>query len=448
MKYLSLDKERSEKENLINFLEQIKDSKDIDQFIGIIANIKSMVEYPYFNQPIDGKNEELFFFKTKLILYNEFSLIDYKSKDNYKLFSSQKKIIEEILNNKYLENANISKNYDIIFLLVASIVYPEDDDESIKYNLNLLNSFISEKEIKEIKTELERNKNSDLLLNFLEIHNNPEKICKNNLIAYLNQEIKPIINKKSDLYIFDDKLEAKSKEMDLSKIKSFLKEILKKKMFKNIFSILYKKEDLKIVNKDSFIDDYIDNHLYLVPYKSKKFSGLTDRFSCNSYIFFDEDILSDNNTQVDNIITNALKTSRFILITLHEFNHYIYSYILHSNNYKNLLFDSPRKKEFRINEGGLLMELILFGDEIDYINLEQTIYILDEKNYDKTEKEFQKDFINIISQKKLYINGKYYSNFNNMSSQKDFQTKRNITIKTKMKKINSEIVRRPKKCVL
>ena len=448
MENFGLNKESSEKENLINFLKQIKDSKDIDQFIGMIANIKSMVEYPYFNQPIDGKNEELFFFKTKLILYNEFSSIDYKAKENYKLFSSQKKIIEEILKNKYLENANISKNYDIIFLLIALIVCPEDDDESIKYNLNLLNSFKSENEIKEIKTELERNKNSDLLLNFKEINDYPEKICKNNLIAYLNQEIKPNINKTSDLYIFDDKLEEKSKEIDLCKIKNFLKEILKKKMFKNIFSILYKEEDLKIVNQDSFIDDYIDNHLYLVPYKSKNFSGLTDRFSCNSYIFFDEDILSDNNTQVDNIITSALKTSRFIIITLNEINNYIYSYILHSNNYINILFDGPRKKEFNINKGGLLMELILFGEQINYINLEQTIYILDEKNYDKTEKEFQKGFINIISQKQLYINGKYYSSFNKISSQIDFQIKRNISIKTKMKKINSEIDRRPKKCVL
>ena len=101
MENFGLNKESSEKENLINFLKQIKDSKDIVQFIGMIANIKSMVEYPYFNQPIDGKNEELFFFKTKLILYNEFSSIDYKAKENYKLFSSQKKIIEEILKNKY-----------------------------------------------------------------------------------------------------------------------------------------------------------------------------------------------------------------------------------------------------------------------------------------------------------------------------------------------------------
>lgn len=444
-----LNKEKSEKESLIDFLIQIKDSKDINQFIGLIKNIKSMVEYPYFNQPINEENEELLFFKSKLIIYNEISLIDYKKQDNYKLFLSQKKIIEEILKNQYLENYKYFKNYDIIFLLIALIVCPESDEEYNKYILNLLNSFFPEKEINEIITELEKHKDSELLLKVIGIKDNPEKICKRNLKAYLNKEIETIINKKSDLYIFDDNWKEKCKEMDLIKIKSFLKDILKKEMFKNIFSILYKEEDLKIINQDYFIDDYVDNHLFLVPYKSENFSGLTDRFSCNSYIFFCEDILSNNNSQVDNIVTYALKTSRFIIITLHEFNHYIYSYILRSNNYINLLFDSPRKKELIINEGGLLMELILFGDEINDINLEQTIYILDEKNYDKTEKQFQKEFINIVKAKKLYINGNYYSSFNiNMLSQKDFQYKRNITIKTKMKKLNSETYKRLKNCVL
>ena len=453
MENFGLSKEKSEKESLVDFLIQIKDSKDINQFIGLIKNIKSMVEYPYFNQPINGENEELLFFKSKLILYNEISSIDYKKQDE--LFLSQKKIIEEILKNQYLENYNIFKNYDIIFLLIALIVYPESDEEYNKYILNLLNSFIPEKEINEINeineiiTELEKHKDSELLLKVIGIKDNPEKICKRNLKAYLNKDIETIINKKSDLYIFDDNWKEKCKEMDLIKIKNFLKEILKKEMFKNIFSILYKEEDLKIINQNYFIDDYIDNHLFLVPYKNKNFSGLTDRFSCNSYIFFCEDILSNNNSQVDNIVTYALKTSRFIIITLHEFNHYIYSYILHSNNYINLLFDSPRKKELIINEGGLLMELFLFGDEISDINLEQTIYILDEKNYDKTEKQFQKEFINIGKSKKLYINGNYYSSFNiNILSQKDFQYKRNITIKTKMKKLNSETYKRLKNCVL
>ena len=95
------------------------------------------------------------------------------------------------------------------------------------------------------------------------------------------------------------------------------------------------------------------------------------------------------------------------------------------------------------------MELILFGDEINDINLEQTIYILDEENYDKTEKQFQKEYINIKNEKELYINGKYYSSFNiNLLNQKDFQKKRNITIKTKMKNPNSESYKRRKNCVL
>ena len=41
------------------------------------------------------------------------------------------------------------------------------------------------------------------------------------------------------------------------------------------------------------------------------------------------------------------------------------------------------------------MELILFGEEITKINLEQSIFILDEKNYEKTEKQFQKEFIKV-----------------------------------------------------
>ena len=449
MDFFGLSKEKSEKESLTDFLIQIKDSKDINIFIGLIKNIKSMAEYPYFNQPINGENEELLFFKSKLILYNEFSSIDYTKKDNYELFLSQKKIIEEILKNQYLENYYILQDYDIIFLLIALIIYPESDEEYNKYILNLLNSLIDEKEINEIKKELEKHKDSELLLKVRGIEDNPEKICYRNLKAYLNKDLETIINKKSDLYIFDDNWKEKCKEINLIKIKNFLKEILKKEIFKNIFSILYEEEDLKIINQDYFIDDYVDNHLFLVPYKSKNFSGLTDRFSCNSYIFFCEDILSNNNSQIDNIVSYALKTSRFIIITFHEFNHYVYSNILRSNNYINLLFDSPRKKELIINEGGLLMELILFGDEICDINLEQTIYILDEKNYDKTEKQFQKEFINIIKAKKLYINGNYYSSFNiNILSQKDFQYKRNITIKTKMKKLNSETYKRLKNCVL
>ena len=250
------------------------------------------------------------------------------------------------------------------------------------------------------------------------------------------------ITKKIDLYNYDKQLEEKEKEIDLKKIKSFLKNVLKKPMFKKIFELLYKKEDLKVIQNNSFIDDYVDNHLFLIPYKGYGYCGLTDRFSSNSYIFFDGDNLNDD-------VIYALKTSRFIAITFHEFNHYIYSYILRLNNFKNLSFDSPRNKELIINENGLLMELILFGKEIEDITLEEAIYLLDDKNYDKSHILFQKDFNNIKG-KTLKIYGSFYSSLNtDIINQKDFQSKRIIAIKAKMKNKDDTkmIKKRRKHCV-
>ena len=78
----------------------------------------------------------------------------------------------------------------------------------------------------------------------------------------------------------------------MDNIKKFLKIIFKGNIFKSIYKLLYTEEDLKIIMKDEFIDDYIDNHLFLIPYKSENYCGITDRFSCNSYIFFGNNIVN------------------------------------------------------------------------------------------------------------------------------------------------------------
>ena len=157
-----------------------------------------------------------------------------------------------------------------------------------------------------------------------------------------------------------------------------------------------------------------------------------------------------NNVEDHTNIIKALKISRFITITLHEFNHYIYSYILHSNNYKDILLNSPRKKEFKIGEGGILMELLLFGDEIDSISLEQALYILSEESYEKSEKQFQKEFIN-VSKSNFSLNSKYF-NINNIPKEKNFNTLSKTYIKAKIKKKDndSESVHKRRKyhCVL
>ena len=367
------------------------------------------------------------FFKIKLILYYAISNFDYTNPDDGEnKFNSQKKIIKEILKKKYLENDNIIKNTNKLNWLISLINEP-DNDEINEYILNLLDPNTNkEKDINEINKELIKKENEMLLSEINLINENPKNICKNNLIGYLHKDITTIINKNTDLFSYD------------------------KDIFKLIFKILYKNEEVEIIKQDSFIDDYVDNHLFLIPYKSNNYCGITDRFSCNSYIFYDSDISYITKVNIDDKVKYALKTSRFIAVTLHEFNHYIYSYLLHLNNYIELSFDSPRKKELIINEGGLIMELILFGEEITKINLEQSIFILDEKNYEKTEKQFQKEFIKAKGGN-LYIKGSHYSQFNNdIINQKYFEKIRSIAIKAKVKKLDKfkEIYKRRNNCVL
>ena len=96
------------------------------------------------------------------------------------------------------------------------------------------------------------------------------------------------------------------------------------------------------------------------------------------------------------------------------------------------------------------MELILFGEEITKINLEQSIFILDEKNYEKTEKQFQKEFIKVKGGN-IYIKGTHYSRFNDgVINQKYFEKIRSIAIKAKVKKSDKlkEIYKRRNNCVL
>ena len=448
-KNFQLQKKKSEKEELIDFLTQFNNCSDIQQFRKLISTIKTMNEYSYFNQPITGENEELMFFASKLNLFNGIAHIDYSNLRGEETFKLQVRIIDEVLKGNYFDNVNIINNNLKVNLLISLILYPDlDDDENNKYNLNLLISGDnSENDINEIIENLQIYGKIGLLSKLNLTNDDCRYICKNNFFEYLNNSLK-VITKKSDLYIYDKLLEEKEKEIDLVKIKSFLKDILKKPMFKKILELLYKKEDLKVIQDNSFIDDYIDNHLFLIPYKGNGYCGLTDRFSSNSYIFFDENISSKKYLN-DNFIY-ALKTSRFIIITFHEFNHYIYTYILRLNNFKNLSFDSPRNKDLIINESGLLMELILFGKEINDISLEEAIFLLDDENYDKSHILFQKDFNN-IKNKELKINGSYYSSLNiDIANKKDFGSERSIVIKAKMKNEDNLRIheKRRKHCVL
>ena len=434
--YFDLTKEKSEKDNLLEFMKNFIKIKNKEEFNKMCENIKEMAEYPYFNQPITGENKELMYFKNKLLIYDDI----FKSKNNDNIYPNRFELLKNfynlIIEENYLGDNNITKDLHKFNILTSLIISPEEDENYNRYILNLLNSEkCSDKDILEIQNKCSEDKYLlKLLSNIGGIDNCKEKLCKNNLFKYIDKinEMTKIISNIKDLYNYECLLFEKNNDINLSKIKLFLKTILKGNMFKNIYKLLYTNEDFDIISKDEFIDDYIDNHLFLIPYKSENYCGITDRFSCNSYIFFGNNIVNENK-EINKDMTSYLISSRFIAITFHEFNHYIFSYILHSCNYKNITFNSPRKKELILNEGGYLMELILFGKIIDRISFEEASYILDENNYLKNEIEFQKEYINISSKNNLEIKGSIYSNINHIIKQPNFKNLRSIFIKAKIK---------------
>ena len=87
----------------------------------------------------------------------------------------------------------------------------------------------------------------------------------------------------------------------------------------------------------------------------------------------------------------------------HEIGHNFVNIEYFMENGK-LSLETPRKKYLDFSEGGYYLEVALFGRILDNINLEQALYILNEKNYEKEYMKFQEGFNN-INMKDLKVEG-------------------------------------------
>ena len=447
------NKNKSEKEDFIEFLKEFNNITDFKNVFNCIYNrYKSFDDISYFNQPIDLGNEELFYYKSKNIIYMKIANNNYL-RDAIK-FEEIKAIIKEILDKEYFYNNVIIKNEDRLALIVYLISEPEIY-ETNEYLLNLLSSDkCKEKEINEI--EIKKGFKRELINNeyYLIKEKNPiindvEYLCKNNFIQFLGK--KDLI----ELYSFDYLLEKINKDLEINNIKNFLKIIFKSKLFSEIFYFFYGNEYLDFFSDELFVKEIVDNHIKFVPYKSIGSCAVTDRFSLNSYIFIEEKTISYSNN-IDNqedrqLISDALKIGRAIAIIFHEINHNLYSYILFFYNKINLSFESPRKSKVNdLKDGGFYMEITLFGRIIENLNLEEALYIMNEENYSKDIKTFQKDFINI---KRTDISG-IFTKFNKIKDIKNYEiikkcsiNAKNRTKTTSLKEININVPMR-RNCVL
>ena len=66
-----------------------------------------------------------------------------------------------------------------------------------------------------------------------------------------------------------------------------------------------------------------------------------------------------------------------------------------NNNGFSSIYTPIRKKFGKKREGGNLIEKLLFGRTIEKLTLSEAIYILNQKNYDKTLEQFKEGFLKL-----------------------------------------------------
>ena len=117
---------------------------------------------------------------------------------------------------------------------------------------------------------------------------------------------------------------------------------------------------------------------------------------------------------------NIIQNGFFVSVGYHGIGHNFTNFNFYMENCK-IPIETPRKKNFEDCGGGYYVDFALFGKKLEEISLEQVLYILNEKNYEKTYLDFQYGFNN-IKQEDLQVEGVFKEMCKNICNNlKDFE---------------------------
>ena len=165
--------------------------------------------------------------------------------------------------------------------------------------------------------------------------------------------------------------------------------------------------------EQTYLDEFIDKRLIFAPIKPFSTLAVSDKISLSTIIaLLSKQIVTQFGSNLSEKIKEILNTGSYVLIEEHEIFHLLNCIPFYETNCA-ISINTPRKKNYTgKSEGGEYLELLLFDKIFNNISLKETLYILNEENYDKSLKNFKKDF------KKLEINDliikgtfNYYNNF-------------------------------------
>jgi hypothetical protein len=205
------------------------------------------------------------------------------------------------------------------------------------------------------------------------------------------------------------------------------------KVFREAFKILYPKEFQFPFEDEKDALSFLEKYFHFIPLKSSRSSAITEKFSLEIYYFLQAKTINIDtslNNQNKNMAKKILYRGSVVVNCSHEINHEFYNiFLMHSNG--KIPINTPRKKFINENEGGNNMEKLLFNQKIKRISIKQCIYLLNEKNYEKSLPEFKKGF-NELKKEDLKIdeNDGIFKECNSILNMNNFEE---ISIKSNIK---------------
>lgn len=275
------EKQYSEKEEFINFLDNLKNIKEKNYFTQFKNSIDRS-KLGKFNQDIDfNKNKELYWHRNKNLILYALSKLEYND------FELMNYCIDKIIHMKLLEKDYIINNRQKLTFLIINMVSPKEKNVC-DYNLNLINSKLYSK-----NEFIENLKKNGFKINsenkyYLEGSNRTidpnidTNICIENFIL---KEKKLLGLSNDEIWIFDKYIDNFSPKIKLDKLRKYLLKFLTSNLFREAYYILYPNALSFPFDNIKDTENFIMDKIFFIPIINNKAKGVTDKFTLEEYIF-------------------------------------------------------------------------------------------------------------------------------------------------------------------
>ena len=414
---------QSEKNNLIGFLNKLSIVNKEEDILEIYKLTEDETKYiKYFNYPIEFTNQELFYYKIFVLLILHINKVK-KEKSLSEIIKTayirnKSAVAKLILDNKIFDNDKIIYSEDKMNILTSLILFEELDEQNSSVNFNRLlqtekstyeeiKNYILDNKLGIIKGKSPTTKEIILKISsgyIFELYEG--EVCLKNLNEN-SLNILLDIDDNDKFNTLDNMLTKNSVIPYINKIKSFLIKIVYSNMYKEAIKKLFPDYHKYLLDSNLVdIKECINSRIKFYPYQLFGNSSITDKLSCYSYISF----LFKINAIIEKY-ASILRCGAIIYNILHEIKHLNQNIIYFRSNDTNL-FDFPKSEGIKREDGGKMLEELLFGRTIKELKIWECFYILNENNYDQSLEDFRKNFENLtddsvqLSKKMEYM--KYY----------------------------------------